>query len=214
VVGGGGNAWMSVPFNGSGIDLITATGPRGGTFNVSIDGVFKERVSDFRPPTNPTHPDMTGRNDLTFGVTHHYVVSSGPHTLRIDVLDDSGVATQNMDYVDGFNIYNGFTTGTGGSPQAASQLVDTLLGPLVDTSQTILATATTIDIDAIVQAVPGVSVTISDPSGKVVAQGTVQDGVIALRFPTNGQLGAFVVDVHNPTSAGQPVDLWEVVEGK
>lgn len=214
VVGGGGNAWMSVPFNGSGIDVVTATGPRGGDFNVSIDGAFKQKISDYRPPTDPAHPDMTGRNDLTFGVTYHFDVSSGPHTLRIDVLDDTGVGTQNMDYVDGFNIYSGFTTGTGGSPQAVSQLVSALLGPLVDTSQTILATATTIDIDAIVQAVPGVTVTITDPTGKVVAQGIVQNGVVALRFPTNGQLGAFVVDVHNPTAAGQPVDLWEVVEGK
>src|SRR4029077_20406772 len=175
---------------------------------------FKERGGGFRPRSEPTHPDMTGRNDLTFGVTHHYDVASGPHKLRIDALDDSGVATQNMDYVDGFNIYNGFTTGTGGSPQAVSQLVDTVLGPLIDTSQAILATATTTDIDAIIQAVPGVTVTISDPSGKVVAQGSVQDGVISLRVPTNGQIGAFVVDVHNPTNAGQPVDLWEVVEGK
>ncbi|HVH62038.1 MAG TPA: hypothetical protein VNA65_00395, partial [Candidatus Dormibacteraeota bacterium] len=195
-------------------DLVTATGPRGGDFNVSIDGKFVQKISDFRPPTDPTHPDMTGRNDLTFGVTYHWNVSSGPHTLRIDVLNDSGVSTQNMDYVDGFNIYSGFTTGSGGSPQAVSQLVSTLLGPLVSTSQTILATASTIDIDAIVQAVPGVTVTITDPTGKVVAQGTVQDGVLALRFPTNGQLGAFVVDIHNPTSAGDPVDLWEVVESK
>jgi hypothetical protein len=214
VVGGGGNAWMSVPFNGNGIDVVTATGPRGGNFNVSIDGVFKKKISDFRVATDPAHPDMSGRNDLTFGVTYHFDVSQGPHTLRIDAIDDSSISTQNMDYVDGFNIYSGFTTGTGGSPQAVSQLVSSLLGPLVDTSQAILATATTIDIDAIVQAVPGVTVTITDPTGKVVAQGTVQDGVLALRFPSNGQLGAFIVDVHNPTSAGTPVDLWEVVEGK
>jgi hypothetical protein len=48
----------------------------------------------------------------------------------------------------------------------------------------------------------------------VIAQGTVKDGALALRFPSNGQLGAFIVDVRNPTSAGTPVDLWEVVEGK
>src|SRR4029077_7605609 len=189
VVGGGGNAWMSVPFNGNGIDIVTAPGPRGGDFNVSIDGVFKKKVSDFRVATDPAHPDMTGRNDLTFGVTYHFDVSQGPHTLRIDAVDDSVVSTQNMDYVDGFNIYSGFTTGTGGSPQAVSQLVSSLLGPLVNTSQTILATATTLEFAPIVQAVPGVTVSITDPTGKVVAEGTVQDGVLALRFPSNGQLG-------------------------
>ena len=77
---------MSVPFNGTGIDLITATGPRGGDFKVSIDGAFKQKISDFRAPTDPSHPDMTGRSDLTFGVPYHFTVPDGPHTLRIDVV--------------------------------------------------------------------------------------------------------------------------------
>ena len=213
VVGGGGQAWMSVPFNGSGIDLVTATGPRGGDFSVSLDGGAPTKVSDYRPPADPTHPDLTGRTDLTFGVTKHFAVPEGNHTLRIDVLDDTGVGTQNMVYVDGFNIYGGFTTGSGGSPTAVSTLVDSLLGPLVGTTQTLLATANTVGLDTIVQAAPGVTVTVRDPAGKVVASGTVQNGVIALRWGPNG-IGAFTVDIENPTGAQVPVDLWEVVEGR
>ena len=58
-----------------------------------------------------------------------------------------------------------------------------------------------------------VTVTVKDPAGNVVASGTVQDGVIALRWGPNG-IGAFTVDIENPTAAQVPVDLWEVVEGR
>jgi hypothetical protein len=213
IVGGAGVAWMSVPFNGSGIDLVTATGPRGGDFNVSIDGGPPTKLSDNRPPTDPTHPDMTGRTDLTFGVTKHFDMPEGNHTLRIEVLDDTGVGTQNMVYVDGFNVYGGFTTGSGGSPTDASSLVNSLLGPLLGTTQTMFATASTISLDAIVQAAPGVTVTVRDAAGNVVASGTVQNGVIALQWGPKG-IGAFTVDIENPTAAQVPVDLWEVVEGR
>ncbi len=75
-----------------------------------------------------------------------------------------------------------------------------------------MATANTIDLNFVLEAVPGTTLTLKDPTGAVVASGTVQDGVLALHFGPNG-IGAYAVDVRNTTAGQIAFNLWEVVGG-
>ena len=43
-----------------------------------------------------------------------------------------------------------------------------------------------------------------------MASGTVQDGVLALRFGPNG-IGAYTLDVRNTTAGEAAFTLWEIV---
>jgi hypothetical protein len=205
---------MEVDFFGTGADVIIARGPRGGSFNVSIDGGAPVSVSEYRPPTNPTNPDTTGRIDLDFNIPVHIdAAASGYHTLRIDVVNNSTDPTRNMVYVDGFQFYGGEGVGAPTTATDVSTLVNGTLAALLGAEYTVLTTANTIDLNFVLEAVPGTTLTLKDPTGTVAASGTVQNGVLALHFGPNG-IGAYSVDVRN-TTAGQIVfNLWEVVGGK
>jgi len=201
---------MTMTFFGTGIDVITARGPRGGSFNVSIDGGAPVLVNDYRAPTDPTHPDSTGRIDLTLNVPIHIdAAAAGYHTLRIDVLNSSGDPLRNMVYVDSFTVYNGDGVGPP-VPSDASNQVNGVLGALLSTEFTVMATANTVDLNFVLEAVPGTTLTLKDPSGAVVATGTVQDGVLALHFGPNG-IGVYTLDVRNSTAGDAAFTLWEVV---
>jgi len=170
-------------------------------------------VDLYRPAADPVHPDMSGRRDLDFGVVVHLDVPAGEHTLRIDVLNNSGVATRNMVYIDGFAIYNGDASGLPSSPTNTSNEVTDLLNGLIGAEYTIISTANTVNMDTILAAAPSVAVTVKDPTGAVVASGTVEDGVLALQFGPNS-IGAYTIDAGDPTGGQVDIDLWEVVESR
>jgi hypothetical protein len=206
-------AYMQFPFIGTGVDVVVARGPRGGRFNLSIDGGTPTTVDLYRPPTDPAHPDMSGRRDLDLGVVVHVDVPSGAHTLRVDVLNDSGVDTRNMIYIDGFAIYGGDASGTPATTTNTSSMLNGVLGGLLGTEYTLFSTANTVNMDVILAATPGVTVRVKDPAGNVVASGTNQNGVIAIQFGPNG-IGAYTIDLGNPTAGQVDFDVWEVVESR
>lgn len=156
---------------------------------------------------------MSGRRDLDFGVVVHMDVPSGDHALRIDVLNNSGVKTRNMVYIAGFAIYNGDASGLPSSPTRSSNEVTGVLNALIGAEYTLSSTANTINMDTILAAVPGVTVTVKDPTGSIVASGTVEDGVIAMQFRPHG-IGAYTIDIGNPTDGQVDVDVWDVIESR
>src|SRR6185503_16861776 len=85
-----------------------------------------------RPATDPTHPDNSGRNDLTFGFSETFDVPPGGGTLRLDVRNDSTDSQRDMVWVEGFIFTEGqapstparyqesATTNTGSIPPGGS----------------------------------------------------------------------------------------------
>jgi hypothetical protein len=202
---------MEMSFYGTGVDVVTAQGPRGGSFNVSIDGRAPVLVNEYRPPTDPTRPDSTGRIDLSFNIPVHIDAgAAGYHTLRIDVLNNSGYPLRNMVYIDGFTVYGGDGVGAPTTATDVSTLINGTLGSLLAQELALMVTANTVDLEFVLEAVPGTTLALKDPTGKVVASGTVQDGVLALRFGPNG-IGAYTLDVRNTTAGEVAFSLWEVV---
>lgn len=120
-VGQGKNSkpYLEFRYTGDGVDLLIARGPRGGTAEVKIDGISKGKVNFYRPPSDPAHPDNSGKKDLTFGEFVSFPTSNGTHTFRLTVLNDTGVPTRDMIYVDGFLIYGGASPG-GGNPSEST----------------------------------------------------------------------------------------------
>ncbi len=207
-------AFMQLGFTGSAIDVIGARGPRGGTALVSIDGIPQTKIDEFRAPTDPLHPDNTGRKDLDFGVTYHFATSSGSHVLRIDVLNDSGVATRDMVYIDGFAVTAGDTTPPppGSTTDVGTTVTGTAL-PLVASVLSLVTDAAATAITAVVESVPGATVTISDPAGNVLATATVGgDGVVEVAVPVTA-IGSYSISVMD--SAEAAFMAWEIVtEGR
>jgi hypothetical protein len=204
---------MEMDFYGSGADVMVAKGPRGGNFKMSIDGGPPTFVDEYRPPTDPAHPDSTGRIDLDVNVPVHIDAPAiGYHTLRIDVVNSSGNPLRNMVYVDGFTIYGGDGVGAPTTATDVSSLVNGTISALLGVEFTVMATANTVDLNFVLEAVPGTTLTIKDPAGRVVASGTVQNGVVSLGLGPNG-IGAYTVDVRNTTAGSIAFNLWEVVGG-
>lgn len=211
---GGSTDDMQMGFYGTGVDVVIAKGPRGGTFNVSIDGGAPVLVDEYRPPTDPSHPDTTGRHDLTTSIKVHLdALSSGYHTVHVQIVNGSTDTSRDMVYIDGFTVYGGDGVGAPVSTRDVSMLVNGVLGALLGAEYTVASTANTYDLNFVLEAVPGTTITVKDPTGKVVASGTVQDGVLAVGFPTNGVVGVFVIDVRNTTAGQAAFNLWEVIGG-
>jgi len=102
------NAFLEFQFMGSEVDMQIARGPRGGTAEVFIDGASQGRVGFFRPPSDPAHPDNSGKKDLTFGELVSFATTLGTHTFRLEVLNDApepDSSLRDMIYVDGFTIH-------------------------------------------------------------------------------------------------------------
>jgi len=203
-------AFMQLGFTGQAIDVIGAKGPRGGTALVSIDGIPQTKIDEFRPPTDPLHPDNTGRKDLDFGVTYHFATSNGSHVLRIDVLNDSGDPTRNMFYVDGLAVTAGDTTPP--PPGATTDIGTTATGtalPLVSSVLSLVTDAAASAITVVIESVPGATVTISDPAGNTLATATVGgDGVVEVAVPVTA-IGTYSVSVMD--SAEAAFVAWEIV---
>jgi hypothetical protein len=206
-------AYMRLPFSGTGVDVVVARGPRGGNFNLSIDDLPPTLVELHRPPADPAHPDTSGKTDLDFGVVVHVDVPNGDHVLRIDVLNNSGISTRNMVYIDGFAIYGGEAGGIPATTTNTSELLSGVLNPLLATEFTITSTVNTVNMDTVLSSVPGVTVSVRDPTGSVVASGSVEDGVLALQFGPHG-VGVYTIDVGDPTGGRATFDLWEIVESR
>ena len=110
-------AYMEFSYTGSEVDLLIARGPRGGNVEVKIDGVSKGKVDFYRPPADPAYPDSSGKRDLTFGEFVSFPTTSGAHTFRLNVLNDTGPANglaRDIIYVDGFLVAG--STQPGGNP--------------------------------------------------------------------------------------------------
>jgi len=58
-----------------------------------------------------------------------------------------------------------------------------------------------------------VTIAVKDPTGTVVASGTVQDGVLALQFGAHG-IRVYTIDVGDPTGGQVDFDLWDIVESR
>ncbi len=112
-------AYMEFHYTGDRVDLLMARGPRGGNVEVKIDGVSKGKVDFYRPPSDPANPDNGGKVDLTFGEFASFSSSAGPHTFRLNVLNDTGLANHDIIYVDGFLIH-GSTASGGGNPSEST----------------------------------------------------------------------------------------------
>jgi hypothetical protein len=116
---GKGDAWMQFRYSGTDLDLRIARGPRGGNAEVFIDGASKGIVDFYRVPSDPLHPDNSGKKDLTFGEFVRFSTLSGSHTFRLEVRNNA-VATsgppRDMVYVDEFVITGGATDGSHGDP--------------------------------------------------------------------------------------------------
>jgi hypothetical protein len=201
-------------FYGTGVDLVIAKGPRGGNFNLSIDGGSPVFVDEYRAPANPSSPDLTGRHDLTTGVQVH-LDAGGPgyHTVHLRVLNNNASATRNMVYVDGFTVYGGDGVGPPTAPRDVSSVVNGVLGSLLTQEYTVFTTVNSYDLNFVLESIPGTTLTVKDPTGKVMATGTVQNGVVAVGFPTNSAVGGFMVDIRGTAAGDAAFTLWEVVGG-
>ena len=113
-------AYLELRYSGTKLDLEIARGPRGGNAEVFIDGQSKGNVDFFRAPSDPLHPDNSGRKDLTLGEFVSFATTNGTHTFRLEVRNN-GVSPvgspRDMVYVDGFDI-------TGGAPQGQGNPID------------------------------------------------------------------------------------------
>lgn len=97
-------AYLELPISSSGggtVSVLYARGPRGGNARATR-GADARRIEFFRPATDPSHPDNSGRNDLTFGFSETFPVPPGGGTLRIDVLNDAPESQRDMVYIEGF----------------------------------------------------------------------------------------------------------------
>lgn len=117
---GNGGAYLELRFSGTGVDLQIARGPRGGSAEVLVDGVSRGTVDFYRPPSDPSHPDNSGRQDLTFGEFVSFETSPGEHTLRLNVKNDAPDPQRNMVYVDGIVIRNGDLQGQGNPTESTA----------------------------------------------------------------------------------------------
>gem|GEM_PF-4165707 len=99
-----GAAFLELPVSsadGGTVSVLYSRGPRGGNADASAAGQTR-RIEFFRPATDPTHADNSGRNDLTFGFSETFNVPAGNTTLRIDVRNDNPDPQRDMDYIEGF----------------------------------------------------------------------------------------------------------------
>jgi hypothetical protein len=120
----GTGAWLQFGYNGSAVDMRIARGPRGGNAEVLIDGVSKGIVDFYRTPSDPLHPDNSGKQDLTFGEFVHFTSGSGGHhTFRLNVKNTAAGSNppRDMVYIDEFLITGG-SDGSQGNPTDIPQV--------------------------------------------------------------------------------------------
>ncbi|HXG38138.1 MAG TPA: S8 family serine peptidase [Bacteroidota bacterium] len=207
-----GSASLSFTFTGSGVDVHYATGPRGGTAEVFIDGVSQGRIDFYRAPSDPNRPDNSGKKDLTFGVVARYSVSPGTHTFRLNVLNDgpSSSPPRNMVYVDGF-VVRGAPQGTG-NPTETQSLVSSTVSPASLVSQTLEAGSSTTLMTGVLEAPEGtdLDLVVLNPLGAVVAQSRTSESPEVVQFaPATTGLYIFQV-INNSLTASADFTLYQI----
>jgi hypothetical protein len=206
------NGDMQFQFTGVALDLTVATGARGGTLGVTIDGI-RQVVDLYRAPANPATPDKTGRHDLDFSTTIHTGVPAGTHSVRIS--NDSSNPYRDMVYVDTITISGGdILTPVG---HRAQEVEGVILGTAlagVDSVWAIVVGPSATLLDVILETIAGTTVTIKDPSGKAIATATVDDGgVLDLQALADGA-GTYALVLHQDSAGDAAFTAWEAITEK
>jgi len=199
----GGAPFMELGFDGASVDVVVARGPRGGLVDFSIDGGPATRVDLYRAPADPLKPDNSGRKDLDFDVIVHLEAgSTGPHTLRIEGVPQSGQSRHDMVYVDGFSIDGEPLPPPPGSPSEESTLSTGQLATAVQQVFDLAATAVTTQVTLVLESAPGATVSVVDPTSRLIlATATVDDGVAVIRLTPNGPASYAVIVSASPKTA-------------
>jgi hypothetical protein len=204
---------MQFQFEGTGIDLNGARGPRGGTFTVSLDGGTPTRIDEYRAPADPSKPDLSGRKDLDFVLLKHFDVPAGSHTLRINVTNDQrGVdPKRDMVYVDNFVV-----TGDGAAPSQPGSLTDLttqVTGTVAAGATTVLTVvmpAAATAFAAVLEGSDQLKETIQDGANTVLATAdslaTVAVATIAPVAP-----GVYAISITNTGVTTVAFTMWEVI---
>jgi hypothetical protein len=195
-------------FTGSGLDLKLVKGPRGGLLGVAIDGVQRGPVNEYRVPTDPAHPDNSGRKDLTFGTSAHFDVAPGQHSVRIT--NDSTDPTRDMAYLDSITVTGGtMLTPAGHTVQETGGMVLGTALAGVDAVNAIVVDPATQLLDVIVETVAGTKVTIVDPNGRAIATATVDSGgVLDVQALPDG-VGTYALLLHTAVAGDAAFTVWE-----
>jgi hypothetical protein len=122
-VGDKGEAYLQFSYTGEQVDVQFASGPRGGNAEIRIDGIARGILDFFRPPTDATKPDRSGKKDLTFGQVMSFATEPGPHTFRLDVRNTAAETSdppRDMIYIDGFVITSGSAQGDGNPTESST----------------------------------------------------------------------------------------------
>ncbi|HWP83393.1 MAG TPA: S8 family serine peptidase [Bacteroidota bacterium] len=206
-----GSAYLSFTFSGTGVDMKYATGPRGGSAEVLIDGVSREKIDFFRPPTDPNKLDNSGRKDLTFGTVASYNTSPGTHTFRLNVLNDGPTSSppRNMAYIDGF-VVRGTSQGTG-NPRESSTHINAIVEPTSLASQALAATESTRLMSGVLEVPEGteLDLVVLDPLGAVAAQSRTSESHEVVQFAPSVE-GLYLFQVINSSLSASGFTLYQI----
>ena len=204
-------AYLQFGFTGSQVDLRIARGPRGGNAEVLIDGVSRGKVDFYRAPSDPLHPDNSGKRDLTFGEFASFPVSPGAHTFRLNVLNEAG-SGRDMVYVDGFVVHSGGGTGTGDPTESTVTVTGTVPAGVLGTPGVAVEQVTTTSSSQLISAIFEVAddahpqLKILDTFGATLNSVTASLPTGSLRA-TPSVPGSYGVAVLNATGAALPYTL-------
>ena len=196
-------------YSGTGVDIVIAKGPRGGTLGFSVDGV-KQEINEYAASTAPGTPDQSGKKGLTYNVVVHRDAADGVHTVV--VTNDSTDNNRDMVYVDGFRLYGGDVSTPSGHfvQETVGTILGTVLPGLEEINEFLVEPSAEI-IDFVVETAAGTTVSIKDPSGKTLATARVDDGgVLDLQAIPDGA-GAYALVIHDGTGGTIAFQAWEVL---
>ncbi len=206
-------ATLQLTFEGSSLDIFGARGPRGGTFTATIDGGTPVRVDEYRAPADPTHPDGSGRKDLTFGVVQHFDVAPGSHTLRITVTNDASGADPKRDmvYIDDFAIGgDGTAPAEPGTLTDVTQQVTGTVKAGTTAVLTVVIPASARAFTAVLEGTDELSEVIQESAGTVLGTATSL-ATVAVAAVSPVAPGAYAVAITNPGATDVTFTVWEVL---
>lgn len=213
-------AYLEFHYTGTQVDVEIARGPRGGNAEVVIDGTSKGIVTFNRPPSDPLHPDQSGRKDLTFGEFVSFPTPAGTHTFRLTALNDAA-SPGDMIYVDGFIITGGGGSGTGTSSESTITLTGTAPAGVLGTPGMMVEHVTTTEKAELIEGVLEVpeevltrrELKIFDPLGALLgdAPDLLPTGSLQV---TPAAAGTYAIAVVNNGTAAMPYTLRVVTTNK
>lgn len=189
---GNGSAYLEFSFEGEGIDLQIARGPRGGNAEIFLDGTSRGTVDFWRAPSSPQHPDNSGRDDLTFGEFVSIAAAPGTHTFRLEVRNSSPDTKRDMIYLDGIVVTSGGATGQGNPTETASAsegmsgLADPLGGVAGAVTKTLSAPVGTALLTGVLEMDPNASLDLLlvNPLGATVGTSLAAGQTEVIRYAT------------------------------